>query len=123
MTFCIGVRGATQSESNASKDIYDCTRELLEQMIEQNDIIEDQVAAAFFTVTNDLNAAYPAAAARQLGWNNTALMCSTEIPVPDYPDRCVRVLIMINTDKPKSRIVNVYLKDTVLLRQKGLDQS
>ena len=123
MTFCIGVRGATQSESNASKDIYDCTRELLEQMIEQNDIIEDQVAAAFFTVTNDLNAAYPAAAARQLGWNNTALMCSTEIPVPDYPDRCVRVLIMIDTDKPKSRIVNVYLKDTVLLRQKGLDQS
>ena len=86
MTICIGIRGATQSETNSASDIYAATRELLEQMIEKNGILEEQVAAAFFTVTNDLNAAYPAAAARQLGWNETALMCSTEIPVPDYPE-------------------------------------
>lgn len=121
MTICIGIRGATQSETNSASDIYAATRELLEQMIEKNGILEEQVAAAFFTVTDDLNAAYPAAAARQLGWNETALMCSTEIPVPDYPEKCIRVLILINTDKSKADIMNVYLKETFLLRQKGLE--
>ena len=121
MTICIGIRGATQSETNSASDIYAATRELLEQMIEKNGILEEQVAAAFITVTNDLNAAYPAAAARQLGWNETALMCSTEIPVPDYPEKCIRVLILINTDKSKADIMNVYLKETFLLRQKGLE--
>ena len=122
MTICIGVRGATQSETNSAQDIYESTRELLEQIILQNDIVEEQVAAAFFTVTHDLDAAYPAAAARQLGCNETALMCSTEIPVPDYPSKCIRVLILINTDKSKAEIHNVYLKETVLLRQKGLEE-
>ena len=123
MTHCIGVRGATQSETNSPQDIYSSTKELLEKMIELNGIEEEQVAAAFFTVTDDLNAAYPAAAARQLGWTETALMCSTEIPVPEYPERCIRILVLINTDKSKSEINNVYLKETVVLRQKGLDNT
>ncbi|HCG91499.1 MAG TPA: chorismate mutase [Dehalococcoidia bacterium] len=123
MTVCIGIRGATQADSNVAEDIYGSTKELLQQLILENTIEESQVAAVFFTATDDLNAAYPAAAARQLGWNDTALMCSTEIPVPGYPPRCIRILILVNTEKTSAQIKNVYLKETFLLRQKGLGES
>jgi chorismate mutase len=76
---------------------------------------------AYFTVTPDLNAAFPAAAARQLGWNNTALMCATEIPVPDSLPSCVRVLILVNTEKEPQELKNVYLKGTEVLRLQGLE--
>jgi len=75
---------------------------------------------AYFTVTPDLNAAFPAAAARQLGWNSTALMCATEIPVPDSLASCIRVLILINTQKEPEELQNIYLKGTDVLRLHGL---
>ena len=90
-------------------------------MIEANSIEERDVAMAYFTVTSDLNAAFPAAAARQLGWNSTALMCATEIPVPESLPRCVRVLILVNTDKEPDELHNVYLKGTEVLRMHGME--
>ena len=80
---------------------------------------EHDVAMAYFTVTPDLNAAFPAAAARQLGWTSTALMCATEIPVPDSLPSCIRVLILINTEKEPSELHNVYLKGTEVLLLHG----
>ena len=121
MTVCRGLRGATTADSNTAEAIYSATREMLEYLIEANGIEERDVAMAYFTVTPDLNAAFPAAAARQLGWNNTALMCATEIPVPDSLPSCVRVLILVNTEKEPQELKNVYLKGTEVLRLQGLE--
>ena len=119
MTICRGLRGATKADSNTAEGIYAATREMLQQLIEANDIHERDVAMAYFTVTPDLDAAFPAAAARQLGWNSTALMCATEIPVPDSLPSCIRVLILINTEKEPEELHNIYLKGTEVLRLQG----
>ena len=121
MAACVGIRGATRADENTDVAIYAATRELLADVIEANSLEEDNVAAVYFTVTPDLNAAYPAAAARQLGWNSTALMCATEIPVPNSLPRCVRIMILYNTEKSKQDIVNVYLRGTEVLRMHGLE--
>jgi chorismate mutase len=120
MLVCRGIRGATTAKENAANAIYDATRELLTQLIEANQIEEENVAAVYFTATPDLNAAFPAAAARQLGWNSTALMDATEIAVPGSLTRCVRVLILFNTEKSQRDIVNIYLNGTDVLRLQGV---
>jgi chorismate mutase len=120
MLVCRGIRGATTAKENAANAIYDATRELLTRLIEANQIEEENVAAVYFTATPDLNAAFPAAAARQLGWNNTALMDATEIAVPGSLARCVRVLILFNTEKSQRDIVNIYLNGTDVLRLQGV---
>jgi len=119
MTVCRGIRGATKSPENTADAIYSATREMLSELIDANNITEPDIAAVYFTVTEDLNAVFPAAAARQLGWNQTALMCSTEIPVPGSMLGCIRVLILYNTDKPQSEIKNIYLHGTDALRSQN----
>lgn len=121
MTVCRGIRGATCAAANTEQEIYAATRELLSQLIESNCIQERDVAAVFFTSTPDLNAAFPAAAARQLGWNNTALMGSIEVDVPHGLSSCVRILILVNTDKEPEELVNIYLKGTDALRMHGVE--
>ena len=121
MKACRGIRGATTADANTDEAIYSATRDMLQELINLNDINQEQVAAAYFTVTSDLDAAFPAAAARQLGWNNVALMCSTEIPVPDSMGRCIRVMILYNTETSQEDIVNVYLKGTDVLRLRGME--
>tara|TARA_B100000745_G_scaffold189029_1_gene124127 strand:- start:221 stop:595 length:375 start_codon:yes stop_codon:yes gene_type:complete len=123
MKACRGIRGATTADANTDEAIYSATRDMLQELINLNDINQEQVAAAYFTVTSDLDAAFPAAAARQLGWNNVALMCSTEIPVPDSMGRCIRVMILYNTETSQEDIVNVYLKGTDVLRQRGMEEN
>ena len=120
MTVCRGLRGATVADANTPEAIYAATREMLTRLIDANGIVEADLAMAYFTVTPDLNAAFPAAAARQLGWNNTALMCAAEIPVPDALSRCIRVLILINTDREPQDLVNIYLKGAEALRLQGV---
>jgi len=124
MVACRGVRGATTTETNEREAILEATRELLARLIERNQLVAEDVAAAFFTVTDDLNAEYPALAARQLGWTEAALMCAREIPVPTTTVRhCIRVLILINTEKRASEIAHVYLRDAVALRPSRADIS
>ena len=123
MKACRGIRGATTADANTDEAIYSATRDMLQELINLNDINQEQVAAVYFTVTSDLDAAFPAAAARQLGWNNVALMCSTEIPVPDSMGRCIRVMILYNTETSQEDIVNVYLKGTDVLRQRGMEEN
>jgi chorismate mutase len=121
MLVCRGIRGATTAKENTVKAIHDATRELLNQLIEANQIEEENVAAVYFTATPDLNAGFPAAAARQLGWNNTALMGASEIAVPGSLTRCVRVLILFNTEKAQRELVNIYLNGTEVLRLQGAE--
>ena len=123
MTVCRGLRGATTVDSNTAEDIYASTREMLQALIDANGIEERDLAMAYFTVTPDLNAAFPAAAARQLGWNSTALMCATEIPVPGSLPSCIRVLILINTDREPDELHNIYLKGTEILRLHGVEST
>ncbi len=123
MTVCRGIRGATVAAENTAEAIYEATRELLSMLIEANEIEEQDVAAAYFTMTPDLNACFPAAAARQLGWNTTALMGATEVDVPGSMDKCVRVLILLNTDKSPADLVNLYLNGTATLRLQGVEST
>ncbi len=113
---CRGVRGATTADANTSEAILKATRELLALMIHLNDIQPEDVASAIFTTTRDLDAEFPALAARQLGWLNIALLCSYELSIPGSLQRCVRVLLHWNTEKTPDEIVHVYIKGAACLR-------
>ena len=122
MTECRGIRGATRASGNTADEIYGATKELLTALIESNQLEESKVATVFFTVTEDLDAVFQAAAARQLGWNSTALLFAREIPVPDSMLGCIRVLILYNTDTPQSEVTNIYLNGTDALRSQGIPE-
>jgi len=113
---CRGVRGATTIEVNTPEAILRGTLELLALMIRQNGIRQEDVASVIFTTSPDLNAEFPALAARQLGWLNVALMCFHELDVPGSLPRCIRVLLHWNTEKPSEEIIHVYIKDATRLR-------
>lgn len=121
MTVCRGIRGATIAEANTAEAIYAATGEMLAKLVEANHIEERDVAAVYFTTTPDLNAGFPAAAARQMGRNSTALMGGTEIDVPGSLSRCIRVLILVNTDLEADKLVNLYLNGTDVLRLAGVE--
>jgi chorismate mutase len=113
---CRGVRGATTADSNSRDDILTATRQLLALMIHINDISPDDVASAIFSSTEDLNAEFPALAARQLGWLDVPLICTHEINVPGSLDLCVRILLHWNTDKRQDEVTHVYTKEAMRLR-------
>mgnify|MGYP001580115249 CR=1 FL=1 len=113
---CRGIRGATTVEENSKQAIIGATTELLEEMIEANGIKAEDVAFAMFTTTADLNAEFPAVAARQLGWEDSALLCGHEMNVPGALAKCIRILVMVNTEKSVDEIVHVYIKGAVSLR-------
>ena len=116
MTVCRGIRGATTAEANTGEAIHGATAELLQALIDGNSLEERDVASVIFTMTPDLNAVFPAAAARRLGWNSTALLGAVETNVPGSLNRCIRILILVNTDKESGELVNVYLRGTETLR-------
>lgn len=111
-----GIRGATTVEQNRREDILDATRVLLQEMIAANEVALDDLASAFFTVTSDLNAAFPPEAARQIGWKHVPLFSGCEIPVPGSLPRCIRVLLLWNTDCPLVSIRHLYLNGARVLR-------
>jgi chorismate mutase len=111
-----GLRGATTVEANSADAIWAATQELLESLIEANGIVEDDVASIMFTTTPDLNAVYPAKAARLMGWSRTALMGFAEADVPDGLRMCIRVLIHWNTNKNLDEIQHVFLRGAEVLR-------
>lgn len=113
---CRGVRGATTADSNSRDDILTATRQLLALMIHINEISPDDVASAIFSSTEDLNAEFPALAARQLGWLDVPLICTHEINVPGSLDLCVRILLHWNTDKRQDEVTHVYTKGAMRLR-------
>ena len=119
-----GFRGATTADDNTKEAIVEATKEMLEALVAANDIEVDDIASATFSTTRDLNAEFPAVAARKhLGWNYVALMNSHEMDVPDAQPNCIRVMVLVNTDKQAEEINNVYLKGAVHLRQRGVDET
>jgi chorismate mutase len=111
-----GVRGATTVDANTREEILAAARQLLALMIRLNGIASEDVASAIFTVTRDLDAEFPALAARQLGWLDVPLLCSYEIDVPGSLRKCVRVLVNWNTQKQQREITHVYIKGAERLR-------
>lgn len=118
---CRGIRGATTARDNTKEAILEATRELLERLVKANKVERESMAAAIFTTTRDLNAEFPAVAARQMGWVDVALMCGHEMDVPDALPGCIRVLLLVNTERQNHEIVNVYLRDAVTLRARGME--
>ncbi len=116
MTVCRGVRGATTVTENSRDAILRATRQMLALMIRRNQIKSTDIASAIFTVTRDVNAEFPALAARQLGWIEVPLLCGYEIEVPGSLPLCIRVLVHWNTDIPQSDIQHIYIHDAVRLR-------
>jgi chorismate mutase len=115
---CIrGVRGAVTVENDRAEAILQATRSLLEAIQKANPgLAPEDLASAFFTLTDDLSAAYPAQAARELGWTQVPMMCSREIPVPGSLPRTVRVLLHWNTALAPEEIRHVYLGEAIQLR-------
>jgi chorismate mutase len=114
--YCRGVRGATTVEANSRDEILAATRQLLALMIRLNGIAPQDVGSALFSTTVDLDAEFPALAARQLGWLEVPLLCTHELDVPGSLRRCIRVLLNWNTDKVQSEVKHVYIKDAIKLR-------
>lgn len=111
-----GIRGATTAETNSAEAILDATRELLVEMARANGVAPHEIAAAFFALTPDLTAAYPAEAARRLGWTAVPLLSFADVDVPGALGRCIRVLLLWNTSRAQDEIVHVYLRGATGLR-------
>ena len=112
-----GIRGATTVTKNEESAIYEGTLELLQTIVKLNGIRPEDVAYIMFTVTEDLDAAFPADAARAgLGWTDVPLLCGREIPVPDSLGHCIRVLIAWNTAKTQSDVHHAFLHGARVLR-------
>jgi chorismate mutase len=115
--FTRGVRGATTVARNDSAAIVERTRELLEILVRSNDLRPEDLGCAIFTVTDDLDAEFPAIAVRTLpGWDEVPLLCGREIPVPGSLGRCVRVLLHWNTSKTQREIRHAFLHGARELR-------
>lgn len=112
-----GVRGAITAEEDSPKAILNATRDLLETIQSANPSMKiEDLGSAMFTVTEDLRAAYPSQAAREMGWTQVPLICSQEIPVPGGLPRCIRVLLHWNTELPPDAIRHVYQGNAAQLR-------
>src|ERR1700730_9133343 len=115
-----GIRGATTTDEDTETAIVDATTELLAQIARENALQPGDIAAAWFTTTPDLRAKVPAAATRQFGWDDVPLLCAHEMAVPASNPRslprCIRVLLLVNTDRPSSAMGFVYLRGAQSLR-------
>ena len=112
-----GIRGAVTVEANTELSILSATQELLSEMLRANEIDSDEIAGVLFTMTVDLNAAFPAEAGRRLpGWSRVPLMDAQEVPVPGSLPRCVRVLMLVNTTRTADEVQHIYLRDAERLR-------
>lgn len=111
------MRGAITVNQNTEEAIIKATEELLVKIIEVNHIQPDLVASVFISTTEDINAAFPAKAIRNLvGWTYVPVMCMQEMPVPNSLQMCVRIMMHVNTTKSQDEIIHVYLKGAKVLR-------
>jgi chorismate mutase len=116
VTSCRGIRGATSVEANDAEAIVAATRELLACIVTANGLAMEDVASAIFTATPDLDTAYPALAAREMGWSDVPLLCMQEMAVVGSLPRCIRVLLLWNTDRSANQVQHVYLHQARVLR-------
>jgi chorismate mutase len=111
-----GIRGATTVTEDTAAAILEATEELVREIVAENALVPEDIGSALFTVTPDLRAEFPAAAARRMGWTMVPLLNFTEIGVPGRLERCIRVLVHVNTTRTQTEMVHVYLREAVALR-------
>jgi chorismate mutase len=118
-----GIRGATTVPANTREDILAATHELLQALVQSNEVDPDHVASIIFTTTPDLNAEFPAVAAREAGWTHVALECMHEMNVPGALAKCLRVLMHVNTTRSAREITHVYLHGARVLRRDLVEET
>jgi chorismate mutase len=111
-----GIRGAIDVASNEGTSILAAAGKLMRAIIEANDVDSKLVSAVFFTVTPDLNATFPAAVRKQIGWNLVPFLCGQEIPVEGSPQKILRVLVLWETTRAQEEIRHQYLDGAATLR-------
>ena len=112
-----GIRGAITVDSNNKEEIIKKTKELLVTLKKENDFMIEDIVSTFFSVTPDLNAAFPAQAARELNWDRVPLFDMKEIDVPGSLPRCIRILVQINCQKSQAEMKHCYLRGARILRK------
>ncbi|WP_152393950.1 chorismate mutase [Paenibacillus guangzhouensis] len=119
-----GIRGATTVTANDDQEILSETIVLLNEIVRVNDIIPEDICSVFVTMTTDLDATFPARAIRQMGgWELVPLMCSIEIPVKGGLERCIRLMVQVNTTKRQDEVRHVYLNEAKRLRPDLVEQN
>jgi chorismate mutase len=111
------IRGATQVEADDREQVLEATRELVTAIMDRNELVHDDVISILFTATPDLVSEFPALAARELGFGDVPLMCATEMNVAHGMPRVLRLMALVETDRPRADIQHVYLRGAVALRQ------
>ncbi len=111
-----GLRGATTCASDTPEEIIAATQELLKMLMKRNNLMHDDVVSVVFTTSPDLTSAFPATAARGVGFGDIPLLCASEIDVPGSMPRCIRVLMHVYTLRPRTEIRHVYLRNAQSLR-------
>lgn len=113
---CRGIRGAISVDADDRTEIVSATKRLLVEMTRCNGVLDDDIASVLFTLTADLRAFLPAAAAREMGWKHVPMLHAAEVPIPGALHRCIRVLMHVNTSRSPMEIEHVYLGGAVSLR-------
>lgn len=109
-------RGAITVENNTEEEILSATRELYDEIVKRNSLCKEDFISIFFSLTPDLNKVFPARAVRNAGVTNVPLMCMAELPIENALEKCVRILILSNSDKTLDEVKHVYLRNAVKLR-------
>ena len=116
-----GIRGATTADRNDAEAIVEATGELLTELIRLNEIDAEEVAFAYFTTSADLDAEFPALAARRLGWLDVPMLCGHDLavrqPNPRGVARCIRVLLLYNTERRQREMRHAYLRGAAAIKQ------
>ena len=115
-----GIRGATTVNTNTRPEVIQATQEMLCSIVDKNKLSTDDIAAAIFTTTEDIDCEFPAYAARMMGWEYVALLDNTQMKVSNSLELCIRVLLLVNTDVPANQLQNIYLHQAVNLRNKKI---
>jgi chorismate mutase len=115
-----GIRGATTADEDTPEAITKATDELLRALVDANQIVAAELAFAYFTTTRDLVSEFPAKAARELGWLDVPLLCGHDMDVP-LPNpravaKCIRILLLYNTDRPQSAMRHLYLRGAMAIK-------
>lgn len=112
-----GFRGATTVKHNEEEEMLINTRILVEEIVQLNNINVDDISHVFFSVTDDLNAAFPAKSVREMpGWSHVPVMCMKEINVPNSLDKCIRVMLVAKTDLNQADVEHVFHNEAIKLR-------
>ncbi len=112
-----GIRGAVTVRRNDKEEIWQAAQELVAALLRANEIVPDDIGAAIFSATEDLTAAFPTAGVRRMrGFDLVPLFDARQCAVENSLPRCIRVLLLVNTDRAQAEIRHVYLRDAVKLR-------